>query len=269
VDLIVPEAQAKEFEQKVGEFLNRGADQGRGAFKYYDEKFDYLLVLALKTPEPFIYEGNERKLATKHVEIRDRRLRYAEQDVPVPMHRYVHLWHVPDVEDLDFANVMRRSADDPLYVEIDKRVTREIQNFVARVQWLRQVPEDANGKRYVRVTRQFTAADLGTYLFKVGALFPALRNSGWHPIGHYQNITGPLNTVTEFWQTRDGDHHLDSMGGSFTKLNAALKERLVDAFRELPRSEVREALRAAPYWIPPSADQLKERVHSLRVKRAS
>jgi hypothetical protein len=269
VDLIVPEAQAEEFERKVAEFLNRGADKGKGAFKYYDDKFDYLLVLALKTPEPFIYDGHERKNAAKHVEIRDHRIRSAGQRDHMRMHRYVHLWHVPDVEALDFAKVMRHSADDPLYTDIDKRVTREIQNFVTRVRWLRQSADGANGKSYVRVTRQFTSADLGTYLFKVGALFPSLEINGWHPLGHFQNITGPLNTVTEFWQTENGDERLASMDSAFTKLSPVLRERLVSAFNDLPRSEVREALTAAPYWAPLGADQVKERMLSICAKRAS
>jgi len=78
-------------------------------------------------------------------------------------------------------------------------------------------------------------------------LFPLLEENGWVTLGHYQNVTGPLNTVTEFWQTKDGVPDPASMHEVFLKLDPRLQAKLTSDFWTLPVAEVRESLVPAPY----------------------
>lgn len=234
VDLIVPASNEKEFEETVSEFLRRDG------FRRLNPEFDNELVLALKTPKPFVSSGYERFQSADSYQ-RDSRHEKKQQ-----VFRYVNLWSVPDLNDLDLAQMMSRAADDELYTRLNSLVARELQNYVIRVQWLSGRPAVATN-RVIRVTRQFTTENLGIYLFKIGALFPLLEENGWVTLGHYQNVTGPLNTVTEFWQTKDGVPDPASMNEVFLKLDPRLQAKLTSDFWTLPVAEVRESLVPAPY----------------------
>jgi hypothetical protein len=80
-------------------------------------------------------------------------------------------------------------------------------------------------------------------------LLPILEENGWHSLGHFQNITGVLNGVTEFWQPpqegADGKSMKDALSGV---KNERLKALLVNPYWNLPVVDVRESLIRAPYW---------------------
>jgi hypothetical protein len=244
VDLIVPASKAREYETLTEKFLKWGG------FRRLEPSFDNELVLALKTPEAFKYAGHEPyQSAQGQYEQRDRRPSLDE-----PVFRYVNLWRVRDLADLDLAQVMTRCADDDLYTDIDALVAREVQNYVVRTRWLEQpsaVPTDAT--HYVRVIRQFDSKDLGAYLFKAGALLPFLARHDWYASGHFQNITGRLNTVIEFWRTKNNNHERRTMDSVLADIEGtagpapSIQTMLIAPFRELPQTEVRESLVAVPY----------------------
>jgi hypothetical protein len=241
VELIVPANNVKPFEEKMKEFLNRNP----AAFKFLDDDFNIDLVMALKTTESFRFNGYERYQSVKG-QFESRGHREGGQDV----YRYVHLWRLAGVKELDIARVMSRSADDLLYNEIDALILRETQNLVLRVQWLAGQPTMDGGKRFVRVLRQFQSKDLGTYLFKVGALFPILEQKGYRTLGHFQNVTGELNTVVEFWQTAE-DEKLQTILSAFADVGDGFRKHLVHDFEHLSVAEVRESLARAPYFGAP------------------
>jgi hypothetical protein len=238
VELIVDVKNATAFEENVKKFLDRGA------FRFFGDEFGIDLAMALKTPAAFQYSGYERYQSVKgQFEAQDRRH-------PLEAFRYIHLWQLNALSELDIARVMSRCADDLLYTKIDELVARESQELVSRVQWLAGVPDMTTGKRFIRVMRQFISRDLGTYLFKVGALFPLLEQKGFLTLGHFQNVTGPLNTVTEFWQTAHDDHKLESMNAALSSTDAAFKKYLVDGLDQLFQAEIRESFSRAPYFTP-------------------
>lgn len=246
VELIVPQGNADSFEKKVAEFLDRGKNAGferSKPFKFFDSDFDIELVMALKTREPFKFSGYESFQSGKgQFEMVDNRKGMESA------HRYVHLWRLNSLSQLDIARVMTRSADDDIYAAIDAQVIRETQNLVLRVQWLSGQPRmDRGKKKFVRAVRHFKSKDLGTYLFKVGALFPLLAEKGYQTLGHFQNVTSELNTVTEFWET-PYDEKLKTMVQVFNEVNPKFKALLADGFQNLVQAEVRELLVPAPYF---------------------
>jgi hypothetical protein len=250
VELIVPETQTGTFEAKVKEFLERDAPRAAAAgekaitpFKFFDPSFDLELLLALKTPEAFKFSGYEAyQSAPGQFEKVDRRQGLALA------RRYVHLWRLNSLSQLDIARIMNRSADDVLYTEIDAQVVRETQNLVLRVQWLDGLPSMNAGKgRFARVIRNFLSKDLGTYLFKVGALFSLLAEKNYRTLGHFQNVSGELDTVVEFWQTPD-DEKLQTMVQVLQGVTPTFKAQIVDDFEKLSQAEVREAFIPAPYF---------------------
>jgi hypothetical protein len=247
VELIVPAANADTFEKKVGELLDRAKAEGferAKPFKFFDSSFDIELVMALKTAAAFKFSGYESYQSVKgQFEMFDRRKGMMES-----VYRYVHLWRLNDLSELDIARVMTRSADDVLYAEIDAQVLRETQNLVLRVQWLNGQPTMDVGKgRFVRVVRHFKSKDLGTYLFKVGALFPLLAQNNYRTLGHFQNVTSELDTVTEFWQTPE-DEKLATMLHVFDNVSPGFREQIVNDFEKLCQAEVRESFVRAPYF---------------------
>jgi len=246
VELIVPQANVATFEAKVKEFLDRGKTAGferSKPFKFFDPSFDIELVMALKTPDAFQFSGYESFQSVKgQFEMFDHRKGMES------VFRYVHLWRLNSLSQLDIARVMTRSADDVLYAEIDSQVVRETQNLVLRVQFLSGQPTmDAGKGRFVRAVRHFRSSDLGKYLFKVGMLFPLLAKKHYRTLGHFQNVTSELNTVTEFWQVPD-DEKLGTMLQVFNDVAPKFKEQVVSDYLNLVQAEVRELYVPTPYF---------------------
>lgn len=236
VELIVEVGNYNKFEQKMHEFLTRGE---RGGFKEIDPTIGIDLVLAVRTPASFVYTGYTRyQSATDKFEARDDRGN-------AQVYRYIHLWRLQSDKEFDIAQAMARSADDELYGEIDALVLRETQNLVLRVQWLAGQPAMGDGRHFTRVVREFTTKNLGTYLFKVGALFPILESRGYKTLGTFQNVTGALGVVVEFWQSANDD--LKGAARALEDAPAGFKEKLVEPTVKLAEAEVRESFARAVY----------------------
>jgi hypothetical protein len=217
VDLIVHKDDHKDFEAKVQTFMDKGG------FGQIDLLFKKELVFALRTRAAIAYGGyNHYQSYVPPDDVREgpapRRFRrddrlsgrsasLVKQSTPAEdlqdHFRYVNVWRIDDLKELDLARLMTLCSDDQPYRKINELVVREVQNFVLRVPWLTSLPELAASKRMnvVRVTRQLTTRELGTYLFSLGALLPTFDSLGFRTLGYFQNVTGPLNTVTEFWET--------------------------------------------------------------------
>jgi hypothetical protein len=239
VDLTVPQENAEAYEDAAKKFL---ATAPKGGFKRLDDKFDYELVLGLKSAYPLTFTGGSR------FECKDRQYTNRRFQQASPAFHFVNLWHLRDLDDLDLADVMTKSSDDPLYIAIDSLVAFSIQDLVLRVQWLATAPKLGEGKRFVRVRRQFNSKDLGTYLFNIGAFIPTLEQNDWHSLGFYQNVTGPLNMVTELWQTKDGSHEVASMAAVVNKVpKGGLRDLVDNSFNNLHQEETRELFVRASY----------------------
>ncbi len=186
-DILVSERNAKHFENKVSQFIREGS------FRRICPSYSARLSIALKSLKPFEYEGHRR--AQHFAKVREERI-----DPHEKVYRYVNLHIVPSLQELDLAEIMTRCADDQLYTEINGLVVREIQNFVTRAKMHQAHQTPSHGRRYCRAIRQYTPKNLGAYLFGLGAYLPTLAEEGWRSLGVFQNITGPLNTITEFWE---------------------------------------------------------------------
>lgn len=215
VDLFVRERDHEKFEAVAKEFLSTGG------FHRLDPMGDNRqLILALRTPSSFLLhtpKGTNGEDFTS-IDYRSRldKANPAKRSMDVeeePVFRYVHLWRSPDLSNLDLARIMRLSADDKLYVKLDSLVLREVQDFIVRVATA-PAPRPVGGT-FIRVLRQFPSATLGEYLFKIGALLPAAAAGCWFNLGIYQNVTGPLNTVAEFWQTSVGNADTDALYAAY------------------------------------------------------
>jgi hypothetical protein len=222
VDLLVPESNQKEFENAVSLF------QKEDSFHRVDPSNTWKLVFGLRTPDHFttplldpVEDKHLKGIQKRPGRIRDV-LRKAHEGSR-QVFRYIHLWSIPDSEELNVAELMNACADDFLYMKIDALVAREIQNLVVQMEFpgvdvdIKNVPEPGKGE-FVRVIRQFRTKDLGTYVYNVPALLPALAAAKWTTFGHYESATGLLNRFTEFWHTPDGgeeSHHRESMAAAF------------------------------------------------------
>ena len=196
VDLLVREAQTGPFEEKVTEFLNRGGfnrivkeGDDPSLHKIKDTK---RLVLALKSVERIQYKPR--------VLVPSSSMKEANSNEYV--FRYVHLWHVPHVRELDLVGLMRLCAADKLYRELDGLVVEEMQDFVARVQ---TKEADVKFDYFMRGIRRFRSFELGQHLFNTGVLLRTLATLDILPAGQFQSVTGTLNSVLEFWNTRLAD----------------------------------------------------------------
>lgn len=199
-EIVVAAKNASSFEGLVGEFFDKNG------FTRLHPDYDAKLLFGLRTPEPFVFVGNDasqRPNARMRVENRMRSDKLA--------HRYIHVFHLPDLQDLDLAQIMVCCADDPLYNEINSLVVQEVQNFRTRVKFPVAVPSSPAGKQYYHCERQFQVRNLGAYLFGLGACFPALEKEGWKNLGVHQAITGELNTVAEFWELPSEGYEQDAL----------------------------------------------------------
>jgi hypothetical protein len=252
VDMLVAEEKTDQFEQVMGEFL------ARGAFRFFHPRFDNELVLALRGPEPSLHSyaklrpgaaRDTRDPAARFLVAPPRVTRDQPSQVDVPMRRYVHLWSVPDMDDLDLAARMQFCSEDELYMHLDELVTQETQQFVRRVRWQQQPCKPKSNMNFVRVTRQLGYKNLGRCLLQLRALLPFLEVHGWENLGQFQAITGTLNMTTEFWQTKNTEafdvHLFDDQPGLLRRANEVAT---------LPTSVQFEMFDCAPYCVPGSGD---------------
>jgi hypothetical protein len=247
VDVVVPKANAAPFERAMKAFLNRGRRRGHPVrpFLGYGDQFTLELKLALKSAKPFVLDGHSTSSKSY------------KRSVPSghSVYRYVHLWSIPSLEASDLATMMMHSADDDAYLAIDSQVARETQEFVYEVQWTSKVarvppkhPKSKSSPQFVRITRQMPSSDVGTYLFDLGVTYPAMSQRDCNALGTFQNVTGLLNTVIEFWQTTGGTVGLKAIDSAFKDLPRELKtEMLARPNKVFPESEVREAFTLAAY----------------------
>jgi hypothetical protein len=235
-DLIVREADAPRFERLANLFI------ANGAFARLKKTLKYELVLALRTRLPFGFTGYATYEPGPPVNtIKDDRVSHGAR--PESVFRYVNVWRIPVISDLALADVRNAAAADKAYVQIEGTFVREIQNIACRVQYETDFPGKAVGENILRVTRQFDPAQVGTYVqATVPGVVPALAKNDWNLLGSIQNVTGPLNTVTEFWQTppRGGDQ--SAMLAVVNELNQGLLKQSVENFKNLPKLDVSEPL---------------------------
>jgi hypothetical protein len=194
VDMVVLEANTRAFEKLLDQFLKA---QGFARIPRVPAATSRLL-LALKSCKPFhftpdgVFDG-----CTRHYEKGE--MRGAEM-----ARHYIHLWQVEKPEEFNLAQRMMACSDDTAYNEIDALIACEVQDYVRQVNWMRP-PYTTTAvnehTRFVRSVRRFLSRDLGTYLFKICGLLPALEQARWQQVGQFQSITGALNVVSEYWQS--------------------------------------------------------------------
>jgi len=255
VELLVEAQNAAAFEQQLAAFLGGSARP----FARLDPSSGHELVLALKGLEAFVFAG-EPPLggalgASGAAEPLDaggsaahlaRAVQCVDPRVGRRMVRYVHLWRLASRRDLELANIMMRSADDTPYMRVNALVGSERQDFVRIVQRQGWPGVDTSLGQCLRIVRRFASEKLGTYIFRSGVLVPILQERGWRLLGQFQNVTGPLNTVTELWQMRSG---LDPQRMYDGALLGDLHQKLVDdVCSKLPFHEQRELCELPRYF---------------------
>jgi hypothetical protein len=198
VDLIVKAENADAFEESMTEFLNKDGftrivqegDDDSLRTGATDKK---RLILALKEQEELKY-AHGISLPGRH-----------RREGELSAIRYIHLWSMPQLKDLDLVRLMRLCAADGLYQRIDSLVLEESQNFIVRIPF----PEaNASKSFFIRHMNRFTSSGLGTYMFDVGVAMPLVQSS-LTSLGMYQVVTGHINSTVEFWNS--GDAKISSM----------------------------------------------------------
>ncbi len=261
VDILVPQTSAQKFEQLAREFL---APPNNG-FRRLDPDYDNELLLALRGRAFEYPHAHERRLSPAPSSTNDwYEVNKGRTQPPTePLVRFVQLWRVRDLRNLDIRHMMLRCADDPLYRSIDSLVISEIQNYAVRVR-LRApfVPPNDGTGHYLRLIKRFEATTAGKYLASLGALLPALERKGWHNVGVFQLVTGPLNTIIEFWQTPHQSaklhkFHSDLTAGdwnAYTNTWSEWRALLVEPHLQTePTIEIRE-LFTRYYWLDGVSD---------------
>lgn len=249
VDMYVAQANVRAFESRMAKFLYPdGQDE---AFKRIDESFDNELLLALKSTTPTRLPeavgarsfpkgmNGARQFLTTDAVHEDRR----EGAGGAVLH-YVHLWTIPDLEDLNLAKRMEFCSEDQTYMELDEYVLAEVQHLTRRVQWDDPFPAPDLDKQFLMATRQFEFTNLGPYLFKLRGLSPFLQD--WTQLAQLQNVTGRLNRVTEFWETKHGGSLPSRTVGGSPEDNQAYEFKLRE-LSDLQASMTLESFRSAPY----------------------
>lgn len=261
VDILVPKDDADTFEQLAKKFLA----PPRNGFQHLDPDCNNELLLALRGRAFEYPHAHERRLsptpsATNEYYEVHKGEKPAKHE---PLVRFVQLWRVPDLRDLDIRHMMLLCADDPLYRSIDSLVVSEIQNYAVRVRLRAPFipPKDGTG-HYIRVIKRFEAAKAGQYLGSLGALLPALERKGWYNVGVFQLVTGPLNTIIEFWQAprrsaRLEEFHSDLAGDDWKEHTSNWEEwrkLLVEPYLQIkPTIEFRELFERY-YWLDGAGD---------------
>lgn len=247
VDMYVPPDNVHKFEGLMEDFLKRGG------FRFFSPDFDNELVFALKSltlaspPDRKKMESTPpgKSPAGRFLAATKEPYRDPQPGSDAPMQHYVHLWTVPDLGDLDLATRMQFCSEDKVYMHLDELVAQETQDLVRRVCWLEQPSTPDVGMYFVRATRRLEYSKLGSYLLQLRALTPSLKAQGWDQLGQFQAVTGTLNTVTEFWQTKelgvlDPSSVASVLGVSATQVATA------------PFSVQLETFKPAPYFDPHS-----------------
>jgi hypothetical protein len=206
----VKEADKDAFEDAVAAFLVKGG------FARLDPSSKKDLVMALRSDKAFPYDGfNKYEPALVdpsqlRVDTRAKLPSLDTSNVNAPSTkntlRYVHLWRIRDIAELDLVRLMTLSGDDDLYLKVDALVVRETQNFVTRLtlpNHTGEIPQQRD-VNIVRITRYIPTRDLGDFVFSFGGFLPILEADGIELIGTFQSVTGTLNIVTEFWKASEG-----------------------------------------------------------------
>jgi hypothetical protein len=190
VELVVPTTFVEEFEDRVVEFLNEDGFNrivNTGDDRSMAKMDTKRLVLALKSKNPFVPKPGQQPTVEAFLSRVDRNEKFI---------RYVHVWSIEDIRELDLVRLMRLCAADDLYRKIDALVVDESQEFIVKIN-TPVVPGRSN--TYVRSVQRFRSFDVGGYLFSVGALRNVLSDQGVYHVGQYQAVTGKLNAVFDFW----------------------------------------------------------------------
>jgi hypothetical protein len=202
---------------------------------------------------------------------------------------YVNLWTVPDVSGLDLAELMNDSHDNQDYEKINEFVRDERQEFIyfdanavfkaeiargetpppddPRRQLMKTIrrragvdprapavlSESHDESKFIRVIHHFpettSYADYGTQAIEFVVY---MENAGWYSTGIFWNVTGQLNTFTEFWQVPNS---VDNAGLG-TMLEAAkaggAPEDLRTTYANLPQTSRLLLVEYAkgPLWQP-------------------
>jgi hypothetical protein len=229
-ELVVSEDDCSEFEDRVARFLKWGG------FNKLLKGADYELVIAMKG-EPFQYSANgpyakrigvETEMGDMEFWSCDNIYRNRRIKKDGMMRSFINIWKTPNLKDLDLSRMMIRCADCEPYMDIDKLVVREEQDFIRQVLTRKFSPMKVDDKTSTFQTiRRLNSSDVGRYLFHSLGLLPAMEESGWHMIAQFQHITGPLNTVMEIWQTQP-ERAQGSMYSVIDKLPSRLKKMAED-----------------------------------------
>jgi hypothetical protein len=198
VDLLVQDGDAPKFEERVAEFLKEGGF-GRIVQEGDDDELKSFsgkeLVLGLKStrPLPLLYTPS-----------------VAVPGAPAPstkgslsVFRYVHVWRVPQLTDVNLVRLMRLCAADKLYRELDALVVDESQDFAVRI----DLPQGGDNQGvFLRSIDRFPSFDLGRYVFDIGLLLPKLyAERDIVSFRQFQSVTGTINSVIGFWHV-PGDY---------------------------------------------------------------
>jgi hypothetical protein len=218
VDLIVKDADAAEFEELSTKFLT---EKG---FQRLSPNFKGTLALALRTKDKFAFTGYAGFQGSE-VESRDK------TRIPdgTAFQRFVHLWQLPTLNDLDLGAVMTQAADDELYRAIDGLVVDEVQHYVSRAPSTATLLSGHSGTLFTRATQLFKSKSLGPYLFSLGTIAPIMQSTGkapWSLFGAFQSVTGELNSIVEFWRS---EKEQVSFGDRFGELS----ERVIGQLQPL------------------------------------
>jgi hypothetical protein len=251
VDLLVPKRNEEKFETAVKTFL-RAATEPFQPFLRLNPLCNLKMVLALKSPTAFAFHDRGANLSGY------KKRSSGDLANSVEMLRYVHLWLVPTLIAANLVKTMQLSADDARYIEIDENVARETQNFVYQVQWpatgMGQALPLAKRRRprtFVRSTRQYPSKEIGIFLFKLGSHFPTMTAEHCPPVATFQNVTGTLDTVVQFWETTKGS--AKNAVKVFDRAQDVIRDKSIISFSNTitgkveALSETSEAFMLAPY----------------------
>ncbi len=223
VDMMVDTNQTKTFEDEMKLFLTTGG---------FGPRFTGTLTLALKSQTP------------TNIDVP------GPSDVPYPGYaldtvavspspavatapggrtatRYVHLWRLPAIADLDLARVMTAAGDNLTYMKIHGMVLAEAQNVVVYADpstdtnAILPKPNQLHTKAtrttmFVRKTRRFSPLDIQLWLQGLITIAPLVRandakfKSKWCYVGDFQEVTGELNSVSQLWRCDIGGDPRDA-----------------------------------------------------------
>ena len=270
VDMYVARQNVAQFEQRMRKFLYPDGET-EAAFSRLDPTFDNQLILALKSksgallPQGMAAQPFRRNMTGARNFLTTRAIREDRRPgVHSKVAHYVHVWTMPDLEDLNLAKRMEFCSEDQTYMDLDETVLAEVQNFTRSVQWDEPYPAPDPKQTFVMATRQFEFKNLAPYLFNLRGLSPFLHD--WQQLAQVQNVTGRLNRVTEFWQTSSGGAlPLAPVGASLT--DKAAWQKLVRKLDGYQASMELETFEWAPYQHGPKPKRTAQSGRQLKAKK--